>query len=217
MKKILIISGGKIEEPFAVDYMKSQNFDVVIAADSGIEFLYRHQLKPDILVGDFDSANKEIVAYYKNDPEVEFREFQPEKDDTDTEIAVLLAIEKGADEVHLLGATGSRIDHMLANVALLGLLLERQIPAYLVDAQNRIRLINGRTLIEKAVQYGDYVSLLPFMGEVRGLTLTGFKYPLENYTMGGYHSIGVSNEIVEEKAVITMKNGILLMVESKDK
>lgn len=217
MKKILIISGGKIEEPFAVDYMKSQNFDIVIAADSGIEFLYRHQLKPDILVGDFDSANKEIVAYYKNDTEVEFREFQPEKDDTDTEIAVLLAIEKGADEVHLLGATGSRIDHMLANVALLGLLLERQIPAYLVDAQNRIRLINGRTLIEKAVQYGDYVSLLPFMGEVRGLTLTGFKYPLENYTMGGYHSIGVSNEIVEEKAVITMKNGILLMVESKDK
>lgn len=216
MKKVLIISGGKIEEPFAFDYIGSHKFNLIIAADSGIEFLYRHQMKPDILVGDFDSADENIVAFYREDPEVEFREFQPEKDDTDTEIAILLAIERGAEEVHLLGGTGSRIDHMMANVALLGLLLERQIPAFLADAQNRVRLINQRTVLQKDTQYGDYVSLLPFMGEVTGLTLTGFKYPLLDFTMGGCHSIGISNEIEEPEAVITMKSGSLLVVESKD-
>lgn len=216
MKKVLIISGGKIEEPFAFDYIGSHEFNLIIAADSGIEFLYRHQMKPDILVGDFDSADENIVAFYREDPEVEFREFQPEKDDTDTEIAILLAIERGAEEVHLLGGTGSRIDHMMANVALLGLLLERQIPAFLADAQNRVRLINQRTVLQKDTQYGDYVSLLPFMGEVTGLTLTGFKYPLLDFTMGGCHSIGISNEIEEPEAVITMKSGSLLVVESKD-
>lgn len=216
MKRVLIISGGKIEEPFAFDYISSHEFDLIIAADSGIEFLYRHQKKPDILVGDFDSADANIVAFYREDKELEFREFQPEKDDTDTEIAVLLAIERGAEEVHLLGATGSRIDHMMANVALLGLLLERQIPAFLVDAQNRVRLVDQRTVLQKDTQYGDYVSLLPFMGDVTGLTLTGFKYPLLDFTMGGCHSIGISNEIKEQEAVITMKSGCLIVVESKD-
>lgn len=216
MKKVLIISGGKIEEPFAFDYISSHKFNLIIAADSGIEFLYRHQMKPDILVGDFDSADENIVAFYREDSEVEFREFQPEKDDTDTEIAILLAVERGAEEVHLLGGTGSRIDHMMANVALLGLLLERQIPAFLVDAQNRVRLINQRTVLQKDTQYGDYVSLLPFMGDVTGLTLTGFKYPLLDFTMGGCHSIGISNEIKEPEAVIAMKSGCLLVVESKD-
>lgn len=216
MKKVLIVSGGKIEEPFAVEYIKKEKFDFIIAADSGIEFLYRHQLKPDILVGDFDSADKKTVDYYKQDATVELREFKPEKDDTDTEIAVLLAIEKGAEEVHILGATGSRLDHMIANVSLLGLFLERQIPAYLVDAQNRVRLINRRMVLKKADQYGDYVSLLPFMGKVYGITLKGFKYLLTDYTMDSYHSIGISNEIVEKEAVITLTEGILLVVESKD-
>lgn len=216
MKRVLIISGGKIEDDFASAYIREQKFDLVIAADSGIAFLHRHRIKPDILVGDFDSADEKTVAFYRQDQEIEFREFQPEKDDTDTEIAVLLAIEKGAEEVHLLGATGSRIDHMMANVYLLGLLLEKRIPAFLVDRGNRVRLINEKTVLRKDTQYGDYVSLLPFMGEVTGLTLRGFKYPLLDYTLGGCHSIGISNEILEDEAVISMESGRLIVMESKD-
>lgn len=214
--RTVIITGGKIEEPFAIEYMKQQNFDLVIAADSGIEFLYRNQIVPDILVGDFDSADREIVEHYRRDSQVELREFRPEKDDTDTEIAILLAMEKGATEIHLLGATGSRLDHMMANVFLLGLPTEKNIPAYLLDAQNRVRLIRERTVLRKEEQYGDYISLLPCMGEVTGLTLEGFKYPLCDDTLGGFHSIGISNEITETEAVITVKSGWLILVEAKD-
>lgn len=216
MKKVLIVSGGKIEEPFAERYVKENDFSFIIAADSGIEFLDRHGWVPDILLGDFDSAKPETVQFYREQEKTELREFQPEKDDTDTEIAVLLAIEKGAEEVHLLGATGSRVDHMMANVGLLGLFLEKGISAFLVDAQNRVRVINSTTVIKKEEQYGNYVSLLPFMGRVTGLTLTGFKYPLLDFTMEGFHSLGVSNEIVEEQAVITLKSGCLIVAESKD-
>lgn len=212
----MIVSGGKIEDSFAKEYVEQRKFDVVIAADSGIEFLYHHKLDPHILVGDFDSADEKIVTYYKSNPDIEFREFQPEKDDTDTEIAIRLAIERGAREVHLLGATGGRIDHMMANIGLLGLLLEQGIPAFLVDAKNRIRMIDQKTVLRKESQHGDFVSLLPFMGDVTGLTLTGFKYPLFNFTMGGCRSIGISNEIEEEEAVITMSTGRLIVMESKD-
>lgn len=214
--KVLIITGGRIEEAFGLQYLRQQKFDLLIAADSGIEFLNRNQIKPDILVGDFDSADREIVEYYRGDSQVEFREFQPEKDDTDTEIAMLLAMEKGATEIHLLGATGSRLDHMIANVFLLGLPTEKGIAAYLVDEQNRVRLIRERTVLSREEQYGDYISLIPFMGEVTGLTLEGFKYPLCGYTMGGFHSIGISNEIQQPEAVITMKSGWLILVEAKD-
>lgn len=216
MKRVLIITGGKIEEAFVLEYLRQQEFELIIAADSGIEFLYRNQIRPDILVGDFDSADREIVEYYRRNPKVEFREFQPEKDDTDTEIAMLLAIEKGATAIHLLGATGSRLDHMIANVLLLGLAAEKGIEAYLLDVQNRVRLIRERTVLRREDQYGDYVSLIPFMGEVTGLTLEGFKYPLCDYTMKGFHSLGISNEIAEPEAVITMETGWLILVEARD-
>lgn len=216
MKRVLIVTGGTIEEPFAADYVKNNEFELVIAADSGIEFFYRHGWRPDILVGDFDSADEKITAHYRLKKEIEIREFQPEKDDTDTEIAVKLAIERGAQEVHLLGASGSRLDHTMANIALLGLCMEQKIPAYLVNERNRIRLVREETVLKKAQQYGEYVSLLPFAGEVRGLTLAGFKYPVSDFTMETFRSRGISNEITGEEAVISMKSGTLLVVEAKD-
>ena len=142
MKKVLLVSGGEIEDAFALQYIKAQSFSHVIAIDSGMEFLYRHGLKPDVIVGDFDSAEASVLEKYRQMPGIEWRKFQPKKDDTDTEIAVLTALEQGAEELHILGALGSRIDHSLANIRLLGFCMEKGVDAYLVDAQNRIRMMN---------------------------------------------------------------------------
>lgn len=216
MEKILIISGGEIEESFVLEYMEEQHFEYMIAADSGMEFLYRHGKKPDMIVGDFDSTDPVVLEAYRKMEGIEWRRFRPEKDDTDTELAILIAAELGAKEVHILGGTGSRLDHVIANVYLLGLLEEKHIQAYLVDAHNRIQIINQQTVLEKESQYGTYLSLMPFMGTVEGVTLKGFKYPLNDYTFDGCHSIGISNEIVEKQAVIELRKGRLIVMESKD-
>ena len=156
-ENLLLISGGSIEESYMLKYIEEQQFDHIIAADSGMEFLYRCGKKPDMIVGDFDSVDPVVLEAYRKMDGIEWKVFRPEKDDTDTELAVQTAAEIGAEEIHIVGGTGSRLDHMLANVYLLGLLREEGISAYLVDAHNRVQVIDQRTVIKRETQYGKYV------------------------------------------------------------
>lgn len=214
----LIVTGGSIEDTFALKFLKENPCDLTIAADSGMEFFYRNGLVPDEIVGDFDSVKSGVLEFFKeNNPNIKIRKFQPEKDETDTELAIRTAIDAGCKKIWLLGATGTRIDHVLGNIHLLGMAMERDCECIMLDSCNRIRMLNQGMTIRREEQYGDYISLFPFTLTVKGLTLRGFKYPLEKYELQCYHSLGVSNEISEEKAEISFEEGILLMVESKDK
>lgn len=213
----LIISGGKIDSEFACEIIKNGGFEVIIAADSGMNFLYKNKINPDIILGDFDSVNDEALDYFKSQPHIEIVALIPEKDDTDTEHAVRFAIERGADDITILGGTGSRLDHMLGNISALGIGLENGVKIQLVDRNNRVRLLDSSFSLKKDTQFGDYVSLIPFMGPVRGLTLKGMKYELDNYELGGFNSLGVSNEIVDDCADIIFSEGYLLVIESRDK
>ena len=215
-RKIVIISGGSIQDEFAKEWITQYQPDFIIVADSGMEFMRRVGLKPDMIIGDFDSVASETLAYFKEQTGIIFKELNPMKDDTDTEFAIRQAIGLGAKEITALGATGTRLDHVLGNVALLGIGLQEQVDIQLVDAHNRIRMIDKAISLMKAEQFGNFVSLLPYSGEVKGVTLKGFKYPLENFTMGSFSSLGISNEIVEEKAEILFEEGILLIIESRD-
>ena len=105
---------------------------------------------------------------------------------------------------------------MLGNVCLLGIGLEENIDIFLLDKNNKIRMIDKELSIEKEKQFGKYVSLIPFGGNVEGLTLKGMKYPLDNYNLGGFNSLGISNEIVDDTALITFEKGVLLVIESRD-
>ncbi len=202
---------------FALSYVEQQKFDYFIASDSGLHFFAASGLPVHEVVGDFDSADaKELQALQQN-ADILFHTYEPQKDETDTEIALKLAITRGSTQIHILGGTGTRLDHVLGTVHLLGLALQQKIPCYLVDAHNRIRLIpEGSTVLQKAEQYGHYTSLLPLTTKVCGVTLTGFAYPLEDGTLETFSSLGVSNEIVEQTAQITIKNGVAVLIESKD-
>ncbi len=216
MTKTLIVTGGTVDVSFAKSYIRQQKFDYYIASDSGIHFFVQAGIKPQEVLGDFDSADAGELTAFRQDGDLLFHQYQPEKDAVDTELAVQLAIERGSSEIHILGGTGTRLDHVLASVRLMGFAMERGIGCYLVDAHNRVRLIERRTVLKKDEQYGHYVSLLPLTTQVTGVTLTGFKYPLSDYLLGGFHSIGISNEILEEEAVVDFTDGILIMVESVD-
>lgn len=212
----VIISGGSIDDAFAVEWLQKNKFDKLIAADSGMNFLYRNNIIPDIIAGDFDSVSSESLNSFSNMDGVEMLCLNPIKDDTDTEFVIREAIRRGAKEITLLGATGTRLDHVFGNMHLLGIGLQENVKITLVDAHNRIRIISDELIIEKSEQFGEFVSLLPIDGTASGVTLEGFKYTLTNAVISSFSSLGISNEIVEEKARIKIKDGVLLVIESRD-
>lgn len=214
--KALIVTGGALDCSFAKEYLKNEKFDLRIAADSGMTFFYEIGENPDYIVGDFDSADEKILNYFKKQKEIVFREFCPEKDETDTELALTMALSANADEICMLGATGSRLDHVIGNIFLLCKPLKKGIPCTLVDRHNRIRLVNQTLCLEKKKQFGQYVSVLPFTQQASGVNLRGFKYPLADAVLTKDNSLGVSNEITDEVAEIEIGEGIVIVIESRD-
>lgn len=223
----IIVSGGMIQKDFALDFLKKmikragrENL-YLIAADKGMEFFMETAgetgILPDIAVGDFDSLSQEGKQYLERVPEMEIRRLKPEKDDSDTQSAAVMAIERGSREIAILGATGSRLDHVLANFGLLSLGSERGVSVVLVDQCNFITLIESGTVLERSCQFGKYVSFFPVGGDVTGLTLRGFQYPLHRHHLKVSDSgLTVSNEIREEKAEVIYETGTLLMIMSRD-
>lgn len=213
----VIVAGGQLDEPLLQRMI--QTADVVIAADRGLEALQRLGIRPHYIIGDFDSASHETVASledYETMPDVEVIRLCPEKDDTDTEAALQLAFSKSDGDITILGGTGSRLDHVLGNIAVLGQGLERGRSVCLVDAHNRIRMIDRELILDKHTQYGTYVSVFPYGERACGVTMDGFYYPLSVATLEGYNSLGVSNEITAEQGVIRVKQGALIVIESRD-
>ena len=216
MRRAVIIAGGQIEEDFCLAYIERYAFEHKVAVDFGLEFFYHTGIKPDRIVGDFDSVDSKALSFFEEQDQTEWLRLIPEKDDTDTEAALRGLIREGYEEIHILGGIGSRLDHTLGNIELLGIGLMMGDRIFLVDSHNRIRMIREGITISRKEQYGDYISLLLFTPQVTGITLTGMKYPLTDYTMVCYTTIGISNEIVAEEGKISLKDGILLMFETKD-
>ena len=215
-KTALIISGGSIAKDFLMKVFRSYCPDIVIAADAGL--LRAHELKIPVtnIVGDFDSAGTDILKEYEDKKNIDIRRFRPEKDASDTEIALRLALELGASDIVMTGCTGTRLDHVWANVQLLFTAQQAGGHAVILDPNNRISLVQSGTVLKKTEQYGKYISLFPLGGAVTGLTLGGFKYPLHEYLLEPVDSRCVSNEIEASEAVITYVSGVLILMESLD-
>lgn len=214
--KYIVVSGGQIDDRFALGWMKSNAYDCIIAADSGMNFLHRNGIVPDVIAGDFDSVDDDSLDEFSSLSEVEMLRLNPVKDDTDTEFVIREAIRRGATSISILGATGTRLDHVLANVYLLGIGLEAGVSMEIVDSHNRIRMTDTVLEISKKEQFGAYVSVLPVKGDAKGVILEGMKYPLSDADVNCFSSLGVSNEIVEDVAKISVKQGTLLVIESND-
>lgn len=223
----IIVSGGNIQKDFALDFLRENRKRAgrenlrLIAADKGLEFFMtageQEGFLPDIAVGDFDSLSEQGRKYLEQIPGLEICRLKPEKDDSDTQSAVMLAIQRGSREIAILGATGSRLDHVLANIELLSLGKEHGAGIILADSCNYITLIESGTVLKRSQQFGKYVSFFPVGGDVKGLTLRGFHYPLNGHHLTIADSgLTVSNEITEESAEVTYESGTLLMIMSRD-
>lgn len=222
MKTCLLISGGPLDLSFAKDFLKDRKYDFVVAADAGFSACLELGIHPDLLVGDFDTFGREKIQEYLSEPQYQIEMHKPEKDETDTELAFRRIREAGYEEVDVLGALGGRLDHEISNIHLLVHERRKGLQANCYDAKNRIYILDSEKKNEynffRSSQYGRYISFLPITETIKGITLTGFKYPLQDKEISILKnpSLCVSNEILEDKATIRIKEGILICVESKD-
>lgn len=211
--KALIFAGAEIKEySFCKQYMDGA--DAVICCDSGLRHAKALGVRPDYIVGDFDSVASEVWEYYKGQG-IPVRQFPARKNETDMELGVLLALELGATELVLFGGIGDRFDHTLANAHYLLSLLKKGIRARLVDEKNCVEVIDKHLTVCGKV--GDIVSTIPLSMEVKGITLKGFSYPLTDFDLAlDDDYIAVSNVLAEECAEIDIREGYLFVIRSKD-
>lgn len=214
--KAILVCGGEIEDSFALAVFDRIRPDYIIGIDRGLEFCYKYNIVPHYILGDFDSISQKVLSYYE-DQNTPVKRYRPEKDATDTRIGLELALGLGCTEILLLGATGGRMDHYMANLKSLFLPMKQGARAWILDSQNAITLLDRGIVIPRDRQFGKYVSFFTMGDKVEGVTLKGFKYPLKEYTLVNSDEIGVSNEILEERAEIAFRSGIVLMIMSKDK
>ncbi len=214
----VIVSGG-LSDPrqLTSQYNVFSDTDkLLIAADRGLECCDAAGLVPDIIVGDFDSVDTDLFRRYQEQTPERIDRYPSAKDQTDTELAFTLAVEHGAGRIILMGVTGTRLDHTLANLSLLKRAHDLGISCVICDPHDRIHLADGTETFVR----GEYpfISFLPCTDTVEHVTLTGFRYPLTDYTIRRGEEDGhfVSNEISEEKAILRMDGGLLLVVEARD-
>jgi thiamine pyrophosphokinase len=196
-----------------------RGIDLVVGADAGALMAERLGLRLDLVVGDGDSAGEAELARLAA-AGVAIDRSPVDKDETDTELAILAAVERGADELTILGALGGpRIDHELANVALLAHPALDGRRATLLDGRARVRLIvapdgSGQP-VRRAIPgpVGDTVSLLPLAGTVSGITTRGFRYPLHDEGLPLGPARGMSNVRSATDATLVVRRGRLLVVE----
>ncbi|MCR5733613.1 MAG: thiamine diphosphokinase [Lachnospiraceae bacterium] len=205
----VIVAGGSCDLTKYKDILRDA---FLIGADRGALYLAEGGYNIDISVGDFDSVTEvELEKIYKVSGEVE--KLSADKDETDLEHAIKRAIRITAGTVHILGATGTRLDQTLSAINLLKLLRDSGRDAYIYDKNNRIRLIEGHAELKRSDF--RYVSLIPYGDIMTNVSLKGFKYSGEHITLERKTSLGISNEIADETAEINCR-GYLFLFESED-
>ena len=185
--------------------------DLVIAADAGYRQVLAIGQKVDILVGDMDSLGTSVP-----EDSVEIVRLPAEKDLTDLQVAVELAVGRGADEIVLVSSLSGRLDHTLSTLAILEDLNGRGIRASITDGQNRARFMRSTSTLIARSQY-RYLSLIAADDTVKGVSVEGCKYPLKKATLCRRVQFAVSNEITGNVAFIAVKKGGLYIIESMDR
>lgn len=210
MKALILTNGDYGDYSFC---NKVNTYDYIICADGGMKHCRKLNVIPHLIVGDFDSTNPIDLVYFE-DLNVPIQRFSTHKDETDTELALRYAIEKGAQEVVIWGAIGSRLDHTLGNIHLLYGALKQGVKVTLMNDQNTVTLIKDEIMLNG--KEGQLVSLIPFSEQVVGISTTGLAYSLTEDTLFAGSPIGVSNYMTSTKASVKIKQGLLLVILARD-
>ena len=206
MKRCVIVGGADINN---YEYIKSCLYsdDFIVFCDSGLKHLESLQVKPGLIVGDFDSHDNPQL-------DVETIVLPCEKDDTDTVFAVKEALKRGFDDFLLIGVVGARLDHSLGNVSILLYLDSLGKKGKIIDDYSEMEIVSNKpAYIEDSY---PFFSLLNITGIAKGITIENAKYPLDNAEIACEYQYGVSNEVTPgTTARVTVKEGKLLLIKDR--
>jgi thiamine pyrophosphokinase len=207
--RAIIVANGHVDPDERYGHLLRAD-DLVIAANGGALLARQLGLEPQVVVGDLDSLPPDVRA------ELEARGYQfvahsPRKDETDTELGILYALERGADEIVLLAAAGDRLDHTLANVFLLALPELAGIGAKIVSADTETWLLRDGGELEIRGRPGDTVTLLAVGQDAVGVSTEGLEWPLAGDTLRFGPARGVSNVMTAAVARVTLGQGLLVV------
>lgn len=198
--RIALICNAPISNPVKIKERISA-FPVLIAVDGGINHCHRLGLRPDLLIGDFDSANPDILKHFSKVPK---KHFEKDKDLTDLELAMQLVFHSKIDEIVIFGALQGRTDHTLGNLILL---CRYPGKVFLESDSERIFAVDRKAMFDTVP--GQQISLIPMNGTVKGIHTQGLKWELKGKTMDKQF-ISISNEATSSQTTITVQEGDLL-------
>lgn len=208
----LVIAGGPAPKLQRSDLPA---VDLVIAVDSGFDHAVALGIAVDLLVGDLDSISPAGLRLAQASS-VAIERYPAAKNETDLEIALEAATERDVERIILVGATGGRLDHQLANIGVLAACSASNRIVELWTAAERIVLIAGDTNLTVPAGVGTTVSLLPIGGPVTGVTTAGLEWPLHDATLSPFRALGVSNVVIGEGAAVAIRSGSLAVVINLD-
>ena len=201
-KLIVIVAGGELPRPERLK-RAAEKAALVIAADGGFLRAQAAGIPVHVLVGDLDSLPETPLP-----PGPMVVQHPVEKDATDLELALDYAVALSPEELHLFGALGGRLDHMLAN---LNLLERYDVPITIHHGRETLHAVSGKLVLEDA-RVGDRVSLIPLSSKVTGVRTQGLRWRLDGGTLRRASSRGISNEVTSLPCMVSMKGGRLLVI-----
>lgn len=211
MKAIIFVNGDK---PSSEEVKRECiNASIIIAADGGANAAYGEGINPHYLIGDFDSIDKNILEYFKEKGSI-IEEYSNEKDFLDTELCLNKAISLGAKEIVFLGGIGNRLDHNIGNIHLLYKATKKGVNAYILSETADVYICENKFEILGSI--GDTISIVPLSQTIKGITLKGFKYPLNNSSFNFGDVFGTCNILLEKKGYIEIKEGFLAVIKQKN-
>lgn len=211
MKRAIIFYNGDLSDlTTAKQYIKKN--DYIICADGGTRHALDLDLKPNLILGDFDSLEPDLQKFFKKE-NIEWIAYDREKDETDSELALKHAIKKGYKTILLFGVFGSRIDHMLTNLFALDTLAKNNIDVTVIEGKKEIKVISGHTVLHG--KKGDLLSLIPLRETAKKVTTKNLYYPLKNEDLLFGYSRGISNVFTTDTAEVSLSGGSLLVIHEK--
>lgn len=208
---VLIFANGDLEpSDWLTPYL--DNATVIIAADGGARHVLGHSKTPDVLIGDLDSLAMGVKERLMGESTL-IAAHEPDKDETDLELALLYAARNYEEEILVFGGLGGRLDQMFANILLLMHPELRGRDISFKTRYQRIWLIAGEATIEG--EKGDTVSLIPLGGDVRVAATEGLRWALQDEVLSFGPARGVSNEMVDDTALVKIHSGHLLCVHTR--
>jgi thiamine pyrophosphokinase len=208
VQRIIILANGELPDLTNARSLLQKD-DYIICADGGTRHALTLGIEPDLIIGDLDSADQQVIQRFRVDG-VHVASYPQDKNETDLELAIEQAIKLNPQKILIVAALGGRLDQTLANIGLLSDPRLAEFHVRLDDGVEEIFLC--RDQVEVHGKSGDIVSLIPWQGAASGIRTNKLKWALQDETLYPDKTRGISNELIDDLASVSVGSGQLLIV-----